>query len=220
MVHIIWQLHVQALLVGVDIADEAIEYADANYKANNLTYRCIERADYAPLPFADAEFDAVLSFQVIEHISDIVPYLSEIRRVLKPGGVFVCATPDRSTRLLPKQKPWNMWHVKEYSEEELGCALVPFFSSIEMQCMSGMESVLNIEIRRTKKLMWLTLPLTLPFVPEALRIVGLKLLKRLSGNGKKRKQSNAKTYSFGEEDLVIGPKLSPSVNLIAIAHKL
>lgn len=174
-----------ASIVGVDIADEAIEYAVARYKANNLTYQRISRADQAPLPFKDAEFDVVLSFQVIEHICGVAPYLSEIRRVLKPGGVFICATPDRSSRLLPKQKPWNMWHVYEYDAKSFERVVAPYFSSIEMLCMSGTKSVLDIEIKRTKRLMWLTLPVTMPFVPEAIRIAALKLLKRLAGNGKK-----------------------------------
>jgi len=124
-------------IVGVDIAGDAIEYANSHYKADNLAYQRISRADQAPLPFKDAEFDVVLSFQVIEHISDVAPYLSEIRRVLKPGGVFICATPDRSTRLLPKQKPWNMWHVNEYDEIGFERVVAPYFSSLEMLCMSG-----------------------------------------------------------------------------------
>jgi 2-polyprenyl-3-methyl-5-hydroxy-6-metoxy-1,4-benzoquinol methylase len=65
-------------IVGVDIADDAIEYANSHYKSDNLAYKRIARADEAPLPFGDAEFDVVLSFQVIEHIRDVAPYLSPV----------------------------------------------------------------------------------------------------------------------------------------------
>jgi 2-polyprenyl-3-methyl-5-hydroxy-6-metoxy-1,4-benzoquinol methylase len=95
---------------GVDISDEAIAYAKEKYQHPNLAYKTIHKVEDAPLPFADQKFDVVLSFQVIEHISDTRTYLTEIQRVLKPGGVFIVATPDRSTRLLPFQRPWNRYH--------------------------------------------------------------------------------------------------------------
>ena len=206
-------------IVGVDIAGDAIEYAKSHYMMDNLAYQRITPADEEPLPFDHSEFDVVLSFQVIEHISDVAPYLTEIRRVLKPGGVFICATPDRSSRLLPKQKPWNMWHVYEYDAKEFERTLIPFFSSTKLLCMGGTKSVIDIEIKRTKRLMWLTLPVTLPFIPEVIRIASLKFLKRLSGLGEQKVQITTDKFSFGEADLVIAPKLTPSVNLIAIAHK-
>jgi SAM-dependent methyltransferase len=40
------------------------------------------------LPFADGEFDLVVSFGVLEHVHDDQASLQEIRRILKPGGVF------------------------------------------------------------------------------------------------------------------------------------
>lgn len=209
-----------ANIVGVDIAGDAIEYAREHYQAENLAYRYIESADRAPLPFADASFGTVLSFQVIEHIPDAGPYLSEIHRVLKPGGTFVCATPDRSTRLLPRQKPWNMWHVHEYDAASLECALTQLFTSLTLLRMSGRRDVIDIEIRRTRRLMWLTLPVTLPFVPEVVRVAALKWLKRLAGqSGGRRSAPTVREFPFSEKDLVISPDASPSVNLIAIARK-
>ncbi len=45
------------------------------------------------LPFADSAFDAVLCTEVMEHIPEPNRLLSEIRRVLEPGGVAVLTTP-------------------------------------------------------------------------------------------------------------------------------
>ena len=47
------------------------------------------------LPFADASFDAVTSNMVFEHIADVRRPVSEIARVLKPGGLFVVLFPSR-----------------------------------------------------------------------------------------------------------------------------
>jgi SAM-dependent methyltransferase len=45
------------------------------------------------LPFADESFDAVLSLNVLEHVSNPFACASEIARVLKPGGKLYCVVP-------------------------------------------------------------------------------------------------------------------------------
>jgi SAM-dependent methyltransferase len=46
-----------------------------------------------PLPFVDGEFDAITMFEVLEHIHDQNKVLSEIFRVLKPGGLLLISVP-------------------------------------------------------------------------------------------------------------------------------
>lgn len=46
-----------------------------------------------PLPFADAQFDTVLSSDVLEHLPDPLLAFNEMGRVLKPGGVLLLNTP-------------------------------------------------------------------------------------------------------------------------------
>lgn len=45
------------------------------------------------LPFGDESFDTVVSFQVLEHVPQPARMLSEIRRVLRPGGALVLTAP-------------------------------------------------------------------------------------------------------------------------------
>lgn len=44
------------------------------------------------LPFADAEFDIILSSQVLEHVENVDLYLGECARVLKHGGILILST--------------------------------------------------------------------------------------------------------------------------------
>lgn len=73
-------------LHGVDI-DADLLTNDALSAAHILTGN-----DY---PFPDATFDACVSNYVNEHIADPPSHLSEVRRVLKPNGVYVFRTPNR-----------------------------------------------------------------------------------------------------------------------------
>jgi SAM-dependent methyltransferase len=51
------------------------------------------RAGSAPLPFADASFDLVTLFDVLEHLPDDQACLREVRRVLRPGGRVIASVP-------------------------------------------------------------------------------------------------------------------------------
>jgi SAM-dependent methyltransferase len=53
------------------------------------------------LPFDDASFDAVLAFEVIEHVEDDVALLREMGRVGRPGAVLVLSTPIRASMWSP-----------------------------------------------------------------------------------------------------------------------
>ena len=46
------------------------------------------------LPFADGAYDLVLATEVLEHLPSHAPVLAEVGRVLRPGGMFICTTPN------------------------------------------------------------------------------------------------------------------------------
>jgi SAM-dependent methyltransferase len=55
--------------------------------------RVVELSPDAPLPLPDGSFDLVLSAETIEHVRDVQHFLSEARRVLRPGGELALTTP-------------------------------------------------------------------------------------------------------------------------------
>jgi SAM-dependent methyltransferase len=202
-----------ASVVGVDVAEDAVAHARAHFVRDNLSFERI--APDATLPFADASFDTVLSFQVLEHIADPTIYLSEIRRVLAPNGRLVLATPDRSTRLLPLQRPWNRWHVHEYGGAELGRLLARHFAHVEVLGMTATPALVDIELRRCRRVKWLTLPFTLPVMPDRWRVAALNLVHRVRGPG--IATGAPRDYPYDVSDVTIGKDAAPSVNLVAVA---
>jgi SAM-dependent methyltransferase len=74
-------------LTGVDISDAMVERAARRTEGAGLTERVLfEVGDVDALPFADQEFDGVVSTLSLHHWSDPASGLAEIHRVLKPGG--------------------------------------------------------------------------------------------------------------------------------------
>lgn len=202
-----------AQVTAVDVSEEAVAYARGRFDRDNLRFLTVDPGQ--PLPFEDGSFDTVLSFQVFEHVTDTARYLAEVRRVLAPGGMLVLVTPDRSTRLLPGQRPWNRWHVHEYSQKELAGVVAHHFERVEVLNMSGKPEVVGIEIRRCEKLKWLTLPFTLPVIPDSWRVAALNAIHRI--RGPQARGGEPKDYPFGVDDVHISAGASPSVNLVVLA---
>lgn len=53
-------------------------------------------ADASKIPYGENLFDLVFADNVVEHLDDPAAVFSEVRRVLKPGGIFIFKTPNRS----------------------------------------------------------------------------------------------------------------------------
>lgn len=87
---------------------------------------------------ADNSFDYAVTFQVIEHIHDDKTFVSEIHRVLKPGGMLLLTTPNR-----PMSLTRNPWHIREYSANELKALVAGSFSKVEVKGVYGSETVMN-----------------------------------------------------------------------------
>jgi SAM-dependent methyltransferase len=78
-----------AELTAADVSTVALERARGRIPAA----RIVELDPDATLPFDDGAFDLVLCAETVEHVRDVQLFLSEIRRVLAPGGRLALTTP-------------------------------------------------------------------------------------------------------------------------------
>jgi SAM-dependent methyltransferase len=136
-----------ARVTGVDVSPEAIDIARKKYGPSGIEFLCV---DGRGMPFADRSFDVITSFQVIEHIIDLAQFIAEIKRVLRPGGRVIFTTPNGPMRLHPGTKPWNQFHVREYSAEDLKALLVRYFPKVEILGLFAVKPIYNVEYERIR----------------------------------------------------------------------
>lgn len=104
-------------VIGVDLEPTVVDHVAATYAVDpRIEAHC---AELMALPLGDDEVDLVVSFQVIEHLHDIDGYLASLRRVTRPGGRVLIATPNRLTFTPGSDTPVNPFHTREFTASEL-----------------------------------------------------------------------------------------------------
>jgi SAM-dependent methyltransferase len=115
-----------------DEGAESVVSMDLSREASGIRF---VRADASRLPVKDEAFDLYVSFETLEHVEDDRGLVREARRVLAPGGRFLCSTPNRdllSPGLTLDGRPRNPYHVREYSMPEFAALLGQFFPRITL----------------------------------------------------------------------------------------
>jgi SAM-dependent methyltransferase len=126
-------------VTGIDRAPEALEFARANYNLENVRF---DEGSCESLPYADASFDLVVAFEVIEHLENWRGLLLEARRVLAPGGQLVVSTPNRLYYTESRGADGaNPFHVHEFDFEEFRSALLEVFPRVTLFLENHVEGV-------------------------------------------------------------------------------
>ncbi len=124
-----------AKVVGIDNSEAAVAHAQERYKAPNIHF---EKADACRLPFEDSSFEAVCSFQVVEHLKHPERHLEEARRVLVDGGLLLLSTPNR-IQFGGEFYLKIPFHYREFTPDELGKLLKKHFAQVELYGLWGAE---------------------------------------------------------------------------------
>ena len=95
-------------LVGIDNDEVALKEARKIIRDNRVK---LELVDADKLPFGNNIFDKVVISEVIEHVEDQERVLSEIYRVLKPGGTMVLTTCNIDYPFLWDPINWILQHL-------------------------------------------------------------------------------------------------------------
>lgn len=79
---------------GLDIDANMVAFANEQYLPMTRTGRYLQGSVLA-LPVPDQSIDTYISFETIEHIQphEVPQYFAEVKRVLRPGGRFLCSSP-------------------------------------------------------------------------------------------------------------------------------
>ncbi len=103
---------------GLEITDHLVPHtAPPNFQ--------LVLSDGSSIPIPANTIDMAFSFSLIEHVhpDDIVQHLAEVHRVLKPGGIYYCVTPNRLLGPHDISRYFDTeatgFHLKEYTVGEL-----------------------------------------------------------------------------------------------------
>jgi 2-polyprenyl-3-methyl-5-hydroxy-6-metoxy-1,4-benzoquinol methylase len=124
--HSLYAARMAGEVIGVDSDKHALYLAEFNAKwegIKNVSF--IVSGVEASLPFLDGSFDLVMAFDIIEHLKSPRVFLSEIRRVLTPGGTLLLSAPNSETTYKRLKKSVGLryysdpTHLIEYTRAEL-----------------------------------------------------------------------------------------------------
>lgn len=155
-----------ASVLGIDLDQATVDAAQRSLATDRLSFAC---ADATQLPVADGSFDLYTSFETIEHIAADERFVAEAARVVRPGGRFLCSTPNRlltNPRTTIHDQPFNRFHIREYSQPELDALLRRHFREVQwrgqtfftrrwqagLERLAGWHRMLGVRCHQIRKL--------------------------------------------------------------------
>lgn len=77
-------------IIGIDLAQSMLEIGLKNVKEAGLEQQIrLELVDAKQLPYSNGQFDMVISNSLIHHLPNPLPFLKDLKRVLKPSGAIL-----------------------------------------------------------------------------------------------------------------------------------
>jgi 2-polyprenyl-3-methyl-5-hydroxy-6-metoxy-1,4-benzoquinol methylase len=144
-----------ASVLAADIAEEPLRRARAAIP-DLAVHLLPDEADWG---LADSDFDVVWAGEVIEHVADTAGWLSEARRVLRPGGALLLSTPDHgpltrlriglSARAFSAALDPRSEHLRLYTRAALTRLLVDYrFADVDVRGAGGLPGARRVLLAR------------------------------------------------------------------------
>ncbi len=118
-------------VTGVDASRGAIAYARQHWSAPNIEYVEASSAGFEP---ADAGFDLVVSFEIVEHVPNDRAFLDRMWGMLRPGGTLLFSVPDQDGYPIAG----HPFHIRHYSETSLN-RLLDGLPGVEFRRLLGQD---------------------------------------------------------------------------------
>jgi ubiquinone/menaquinone biosynthesis C-methylase UbiE len=151
----IWQENARRIPPGwhitlTDLSDGMVGRARENLASINRDITFAE-VDVQDLPFPGESYDAVIANHMLYHVPDLPRGLSQIRRVLKPGGRLFAATNGREHMKELREIAHEVYagipaeRITKFGLEEGAADLAPYFIDIEMHPFDNLLHVTDAE---------------------------------------------------------------------------
>lgn len=105
-----------AEVVGVDVSPEALQSANAHFSGEHVRFVQSEGESLLD-KFEPESFDLIVSFETIEHVSDPVKFLNNLKRLVKSGGFIAISCPN-DWWYFPTEEEKNPFHLRKYHFDE------------------------------------------------------------------------------------------------------
>jgi SAM-dependent methyltransferase len=174
---IIAALRETANVHGVDVSDSAI-IACHSMGIPVSKLNCDQQA----LPFNNCSFDAVIALEVFEHFANPQFVIEEIRRVLKPQGLFIASVPSVYTYHWPRLFYPDLFHQTNFRDFLLTNRFMPTLHDDPLQKNHFIAHPTLSSSEKSFSLYWQTIRLDECDLPS-LHAIGKELFARKDQNG-------------------------------------
>ena len=133
-------------VIGGDLSEEAVRYAEHRYGCNNLIFKVLNAEK---IELGDESLDLVVAFETIEHVQNFRNMIYAVKRILKPGGMFICSSPNKKISSPFISKPPNKFHVREFTINQLSAEIIDKgfeIKGVYGQCFFNYSVFLKIKI--------------------------------------------------------------------------
>ncbi len=179
-------------VLGIDYSEQALQEAMAGAH-KGLEFK---KDDVLHLSKLGLTFDVVVAFEIIEHLplGTFESFVASLKKVTKKGGYCLISTPNKNITSPDREKPYNPYHTKEFTPEELTVICKKVFKNVELYGIYCTNDNYAASVSQLKNSLWYQFILfvgssrfvraTISIVPKSWRgaVTGEKTLPELSEN--------------------------------------